>query len=238
MALLAEEGLEALTIQRLARRMDVAVGLLYRYFPSKEELLLELQLRELGELAERFTRELERVAAHAAARHASAGIAALAQVLGAARLYRQLAARAPERFALIGRVLASPHHVLPPAQARRVLEAVLPLWRAVAARLEAAAEAGVLAPGPGLPRTVTLWAALHGVLQLGKLARLEPRLLDARRRAAELVLSLLMGWGARAQALAEAEQLLASLPRRPGTPAGGANAAMDGAARAGARSAG
>ncbi len=48
MAIIAEHGLEALTIARLAKRVDASVGGLYRYFASKEELLVQVEERAIA----------------------------------------------------------------------------------------------------------------------------------------------------------------------------------------------
>src|SRR5690349_8532012 len=42
------EGLEGLTMHKLAQRLDYAVGALYRYVPSKEDLLAQLQILALN----------------------------------------------------------------------------------------------------------------------------------------------------------------------------------------------
>ena len=39
--IVAEEGLNALSIRKLASRCDLAVGSIYNYFPSKDDLLIE-----------------------------------------------------------------------------------------------------------------------------------------------------------------------------------------------------
>src|SRR5687768_4597886 len=47
LAQIEAEGLESLTMQKLAARLDVAVGALYRYVDSKEALLAMLQIQTL-----------------------------------------------------------------------------------------------------------------------------------------------------------------------------------------------
>ncbi|MFT7579966.1 MAG: AcrR family transcriptional regulator, partial [Myxococcota bacterium] len=42
MGIVLDEGIEALTIARIAARLDAAVGALYRYFPGKEALIVGL----------------------------------------------------------------------------------------------------------------------------------------------------------------------------------------------------
>ncbi|MEL6182651.1 MAG: TetR family transcriptional regulator, partial [Myxococcota bacterium] len=43
MSIVVNEGVSALTIARLARELDAAVGALYRYFESKQALITALQ---------------------------------------------------------------------------------------------------------------------------------------------------------------------------------------------------
>ena len=40
--ILLNEGLEAVTVHRIARELDLTVGALYRYFPSKQAMLTAL----------------------------------------------------------------------------------------------------------------------------------------------------------------------------------------------------
>ena len=45
-----EEGLDALTMQRLAGEVDAAIGTVYTYFPSKGALLAEVQREAIDRL--------------------------------------------------------------------------------------------------------------------------------------------------------------------------------------------
>jgi AcrR family transcriptional regulator len=56
-ALIAERGFEAMTLRELARRVGVQPGSIYRYFPSKGRLLVELLLEHLHFLLEQWQRE-------------------------------------------------------------------------------------------------------------------------------------------------------------------------------------
>ena len=57
-ALIAERGFEAMTLRELAGRVGVQPGSIYRYFPSKGRMLVELLTEHLQFLLERW--ELER----------------------------------------------------------------------------------------------------------------------------------------------------------------------------------
>jgi AcrR family transcriptional regulator len=49
-----EGGFDAVQMRTVAADADVALGTLYRYFPSKEHLLVSAMLRQIGELAEKL----------------------------------------------------------------------------------------------------------------------------------------------------------------------------------------
>lgn len=53
--LAAEGGYDAVQMRAVASGADVALGTLYRYFPSKEHLLVSVMLRQIGALSERLT---------------------------------------------------------------------------------------------------------------------------------------------------------------------------------------
>ena len=58
MTLVAEQGLEGLTLHKIAAAMDWVPGTLYRYFSSKDVLLAELQARVLIEYGSAQSAEL------------------------------------------------------------------------------------------------------------------------------------------------------------------------------------
>ncbi|MFZ4518238.1 MAG: TetR family transcriptional regulator [Microthrixaceae bacterium] len=53
-ALAVEGGWDGVQMREVATRADVALGTLYRYFPSKEHLLLSVMLDQVNALAERL----------------------------------------------------------------------------------------------------------------------------------------------------------------------------------------
>lgn len=52
--LATEGGFDAVQMRAVAAEADVALGTLYRYFPSKEHLLVSAMLRQIGSLADRL----------------------------------------------------------------------------------------------------------------------------------------------------------------------------------------
>lgn len=207
MQLLAEDGLEGLTLKRLAERLGYAVGALYRYFDSKDELLVELERRVAAEFREALGLAATRAGERAEERVASPTVASLAAIRAVVLGYADLARSAPAQFRLASLMLADPRELLREEHGRRVMESLAPLLGDVRDLFEIAAERGALAEGDAVERTLTLWGGLHGVLQLTKLARFEPERMDGRRRVEHLLESLLAGWGARTAEVAATKDL-------------------------------
>lgn len=205
LAIVTGEGLEAVTMQRLAAELGYAVGALYRYFPSKDALLIAVQQRVLEQLAADVEEARARLTDHLArSRTVSAEAGALAHVVVAARVYETWSVRRPAHFALLGRWLAEPAPLVETEAARSQAPVLLALFAPVPRAFDEAVAVGALAPGDAVRRTAVLWSALAGVLQLRKLDRLELPALRSDALARELVRALLSGWGAPDPHLSEA----------------------------------
>lgn len=163
-----EEGVEALTLRDLARRLGVSHAAPAHHFPDRASLLVALA-------GEGFLRLAEALAKGAAA----AGRGRGARLLAAGRAYVAFALDDPGSF----RVMFGPHVAgLPRAPA--------PVGRAAEDGYRVLAEAVEELVGPGDPRAAPLtfaaWSLLHGACTLfldGLLPRQLPEL--AERRAFE-----------------------------------------------------
>lgn len=183
MVILSEGGVEALTMPRLAASLDSAVGSLYRYFASKDVILVELQLRSLA----RFTEVLEQAIA--------AESAPLRRVRAVAAAWWAFQETEPEAFLLLDGAVAHPTRLLDDARAGEVDAALRVVLGRVALTLAEAAAAGVLAPGDPVRRAYALWAAVHGAAHFRKRDTFAAVTSSDVRR--EVVGALLSGWGAR-----------------------------------------
>lgn len=216
--LASEEGLEALTMHRLAAVHGVRVAALYRYWPSKDALLGALLGRVFDQL----------FSAVAEARlgldglpdlDVRPGVRALARLVAAARAYQRFAEARPEASALLTRSLAVPRPVVTDAtSAPTLLPRVLALAEELGADLQTAREAGMLADGDDAMRAVLLWTSLQGLVGARKMSRFGiggP--VAALER--ELVRTLFSGWGAPASEL-DAALAAAELATRSTTKSG------------------
>ncbi len=190
--LIASEGIEALTLGRLARDFDLVPAALYRYFASKDALIAELQRSTIEALHPRFRQAVAQTAEDESP---------LAPLLRAGHFYLALPQQEPEAYALITQLLGDPRPLVPDDEAMRTAPALMAFLADVAALIRDAQARGALAAGSASQRALILWAALQGVCQLGKLSRFDTTRFDVRALGDTTLTTLLLGWGAAPQAL-------------------------------------
>lgn len=186
MAILAREGLEGLTLGRLAKSLDLVPAALYRYFASKDALLAALQRRAVATIHEGLRRELG----------ALEGRSVLERLLAAASFYLALPAVEPQAFFLVALLLGDPRPLLSDEESRRTAPLLLGLLADVDALFQEAAREGALAKGDSVERTLAFWALVHGALSLEKARRVAPSMPAASQVAHAGLAALLAGWGA------------------------------------------
>lgn len=202
MTLLAEGGLDALTTHALAKRLDLAVGALYRYFPSKGALIAGLERRVVAELQAELGAIVEAAEQRWADERDAWG--RLAPILALAAGFRELTQRRPERMGLIGRIMAEPEHILPREEGERVISDAIGLLMVLKTPFDAASEAGILCHGEDILRPLLFWAGLRSVLQTFKLETFAPTVIRPDALYDGMVTSLLCGWGAQPADVARA----------------------------------
>ncbi|MDX2093769.1 MAG: TetR/AcrR family transcriptional regulator [Kofleriaceae bacterium] len=194
--LIADGGLESMSMAKLAAGVDFTPGALYRYFPSKDALLSRLVERTLEGL---------RSALVAAVGTLPPRTSPLVRVFVLADAYRAFAHREPHRFGMLAMTLAAPKVVLEaPAHAEPVVRVMLAALQPLGEALATATEGGALERGDVSERTLCAFALLQGVLLMRKQARYAPSILDVDRLATRGLRGLLIGWGATKRAVDEA----------------------------------
>lgn len=196
------EGLEALSMHRLAAEHGVRVAALYRYWPSKDALLVALLERAVGRLAEALaTVEAEGQELVSRARKPwTAHERALFPLVRFAAVYATLARERPEVTSLIAHFLAPTRPTVEPAAGAPLVSLAMGLVRTVASAYDRAAACGALAPGDATQRTALTWTSLQGLVASTKLTRFGVGG-DAASLTRALIAALLTGWGADAEAL-------------------------------------
>ena len=194
METLLEEGIDGLTIGRLASELDYTKGALYRYFRSKDALIAELQVRSLQRVHRRYTALWSR------ARHGLTELTdaqrGLAVLVLTATDYVGMSRDLPADFALIRVAVGDPRHLLAEEEVAPVMQTMLALLGDVGGLLTEAAEAGAIEAGDDVRRSITLWSAIHGNVLTQKFARFGPELFGPAVLVTSLIRTLLLGWGA------------------------------------------
>jgi AcrR family transcriptional regulator len=212
MHLLETEGFEALTIQRLAKELDYAVGALYRYFRSKDALLVALLHRVMDRMGEDMAAGLEWIDNERAHRLAIAGeppdtplteSEGLLRLIVVSNVYVGFAQGRPTEYGLISTLIGDPREFLATEAAAPIFPALVRLQLMLTAVINDAVQAGALARGDARERGVILWSAMQGVLQLRKLGRFGVAGVELARLVPIALRTLLLGWGARLELVDE-----------------------------------
>ena len=187
--LITDDGLDALSMARLAEAADYTPGALYRYVDSKDALLALLVRRVLDDLR-------GDLAASVAGLPSSSS--PLDRIAAIVRTHRDLVGREPHRYGVLAIALATPRVLIPtPAHAAPITAAVIATLQPLADALIAAATAGQLDAGDPVERTLALFALLHGLAQLPKLTHHAPGAFNVERLIRSGTRALLLGWGGR-----------------------------------------
>lgn len=217
--LAVREGLGALTTPRLARELGYTPAAFYRYFESKDALLLALETRTAQRYYARFFEVF------ASARHAlddlrtlggQPRVRALARIALLAKVYASLAKEEPAHFRLVGVLVTGDRSWMKGTGAEKLEAHVLERIAEVVVLFAEAEELSALARGNPVERLMILWVSLHAVLAAAPLAEAHPELLDLDAMGAELLRALLVGWGADPREVTAATRAIArpTSPRR------------------------
>jgi len=211
--IVTELGIEALTMARLAAELDTAVGAVYRYYSSKDELMAAIQADAIGQLHRSLERSVEPVAAAVSAKVRDPDELVRLVVLG--RWFCAAADRYPAEVRLLQMVSSRRTSTQTPAAAESLAPATIALVATVAGTIDAAAQAGGLQPGNGLARAILWLTAFGGVFVADDLERYVPDILGGGRLVRQLNTDLIVGWGAPAEAVHRIDR---AVDRLGGTP--------------------
>ena len=206
MGLVVEDGLDGLTIARLAKEVDAAVGAIYRYFDGKDAVIAELQLASIAALSEELDATLTR--AEPLVTELSPRDADLARIIAAFSTWPAFASTQPALYRLVDRSVSDPRRLLDDKKAAQVEAALAPMLIRCGLLLQTAVQSGGLEPGDPALRSHALWAAFHGVSHFEKRDSRAPAEVQSSIIRRELLDTLLRGWGASATSLNAAHAAL------------------------------
>jgi AcrR family transcriptional regulator len=209
MRIIVGEGVEALTIQRLAKATGASVGGLYRYYDSKESVVFALQLRAIAVFGDVLGAELDHAKSFLSEQRPAvdAKVGATFFPFVASLAYLRFEHREPERHQLLSAFLCAKSQMLPEASAQQVDTALRPLVMSIAEHLENAAARGAIGRGDSIQRTFLLWAAMHGLDNFRKRDRVLPEPLRVPALTDEMLRAVFTGWGAEPKVIDAALEL-------------------------------
>lgn len=200
--LAADEGLDALTVKALARRLDCSAGALYRHFPSKDALIVAMQAEAIETLTAAHDRAIPVIAAAAA--DESEEVAAVAELLAFGAMVAAARTLYPAAFELQQQLLSAAPLGLDARESGPVVAVAVSFLQRPMRRIEHATAAGWLADDDPFRRAVRWIAALGGVLRLDHVRHPDVETFDVTALCHDLTVDLLRGWGADGAALEHA----------------------------------
>ena len=234
MDIIVEGGMEALTIARLAERLDAAVGALYRYFPGKQALIVALQHQCLEQYLEVLTRDLHNANTfldQQPDKEVSPGVRYLMLLLTLSYSYILDSAHSPTRHRLMDILISTPDPLLSDDEAKEVDITLRKILEKATRLMIDAENVGALQGAPDLfasasqdedaspeaetvrrawQRAHVLWAHLHGLDHFRKRDRIQAPALQVETLFYVGLQTLFQGWGAETEALKEAFALFAT----------------------------
>lgn len=230
--IVSSQGLDGLTMQAVADRVDCAVGTIYTYFDSKSSLLTALQIAAIETLGQSFARSRQLWDSEIVDAGLDEPTAALARLVAFGHLFTTAPLMHPREFELLQVLLSTARRETSDEDAMRVVPHALMLINEFRVLIEAAIDAGVLEDGvpdggagdQSLSRTVRWAGGLNGALLVSNAAAvptadptgapLVPELFDGRVLALELAEDMLLGWGAPRDVLDAAKAFVEDLRAR------------------------
>lgn len=197
MGIVERDGLEGLTIARLADALDAAVGALYRYFPGKDALLFSMQQMALDEFHTTLQELLAQVATQLEQeqRGDDEQLLAMLQLLVLMKAYLVDATQASARHRLIFEFMSTYDPSLSEEDAmqgedavRRILDLVSISLRVLLSKDAEASDEVVW------QATMIAWATVHGLDHFRKRDRLVPAHLHVETLLPIAQRNMFRGW--------------------------------------------
>jgi len=218
--LVGEHGLDGLTMQAVADRVDCAVGTIYTYFASKSSLVAALQTAALQTLMTTYHRCAEQWDQALAEADTDESVASLVRIMAFGQLFVAGAHIHPREFELLQLTITARDQTTTSEDRLAVLPHVLAILAEARVLIDAAMEGGALAPvsarsgDDSLRRTLRWAGGLEGAYMIGNNgnpALPEPDAFDAGALAQMLTEDVLLAWGAPSRTLEIAVERLERL---------------------------
>ncbi len=186
MRMVVDVGFDGLSVNKLAKEVDYTPGALYRYFSSKDALMIALVARAIRDFHQEVSGNL------------ASDLDPIQRIRAFALAFKDVALARPNRFGMVAMMMAHPRILVEDrVEAEPAMDALTEALQPLALAFAEAQAKGLIDEGDPILRALTMFSGIQGVLQLRKQARFSPGLLDLDRMSTEMVHTLLRGWGAK-----------------------------------------
>ena len=157
--LLLEKGLNATSVNQIAKHSELSVGAIYFYFKDKEELFAALQLEGLDLLRQKIHKSV------------SPESSPEEKIRSIANAYLRFSEKHKNYFDIINYFLTSPETIVPPNLKTEIDEHGNASIFTLAAAIREGIDAGNFKEVDPRRQAIILWSAFNGVIQLKKLEK-------------------------------------------------------------------
>lgn len=225
MEIVAEEGVDGLTMLAVSERVGCAVGTIYTYFDSKSSLIAALEANAIRILLDVLHQSADIWEEALDDMDVPDDVASLVRLLATGRLFVALDRLRPREFEMLQMLLTVKQDLTTNEDRDTVLPVALALLTDINSAIEAAVIVGALRapthePYGGLDqtadtifdRTIRLVGAVNGALLATNVGvnpeRISPSVFDGHRLGLSLVHDMLLAWGADPETLREAHRVV------------------------------
>jgi AcrR family transcriptional regulator len=157
--LLISKGLQATTINQIARLSELSVGTIYLYYRNKEDIFAVLQEEGLDLLALQMARAVESVES------------APEKIRAIARTYLEFSEKQRNYYDIITYFLSTPGQVFPQRLKSRIDASGGRVLDICTKTIQEGISAGVFRKVNARKHTIWLWGTLHGLIQFKKMEK-------------------------------------------------------------------
>jgi TetR/AcrR family transcriptional regulator len=158
-ALLLEKGMNATSINQIAKRSELSVGAIYFYFKDKEELFAALQVEGLELLHEAISQAVNRKSTPEK------------KIRSIAQAYLRFSEEHKNYFDIINYFLTSPETIFPPDLKNEIDERGNASIATLTAAIREGIDCGKFKAVDPRRQAIILWSAFNGMIQLKKLQK-------------------------------------------------------------------
>jgi AcrR family transcriptional regulator len=158
-ALLLEKGLNATSINQIAKRSELSIGAIYFYFKDKEELFAALQLEGLDLLGQTIRKAMKK------------GASPEEKIREIAAAYLQFSEKHKNYFDIINYFLTSPGTIFPPELKNEIDSHGNASIFMLAQAISEGIDKGMFNAVDPRRQAIILWGVFNGIIQLKKLEK-------------------------------------------------------------------